>query len=324
MDNLTHSLVGVLLSRAGLDRFTPYAAPLCVIAANAPDLDILAGLDPEVYLVYHRHLTHSIFMVPAMAGVAAALTFLWVRLRRRFSRRARQGPPPALGRLWAAALIPTLSHPLLDLTNSYGVRLWLPFSSRWSSWDALFIIDLVVWAILLGGVAAPWVMRRRGRPSAWAASALTALVLYIAAGAGIRAYIVDQLAQRRFDGAQPLAVAAFPAPPDPLSWSAYVRTADFDLWLPIDLMRLGAIETSDGRKFQPPAAAAEIDAAWETGLGRAYRQFAQYPLEIVSPASDGAEIVLSDFRFMRYGRPGFLCIVRVDQALEVISARFEF
>ena len=325
MDNLTHSLVGVMLSRAGLDRFTPQATTLCVIAANAPDVDIIVGLDPEVYLVYHRHLTHSLLTVPAMAAVAVGLTVLWVWLRNK-----TRGEPVAplrrrsVGRMWAVALIPALSHPLLDLTNAYGVRLWLPFSPRWSSWDALFIIDLVVWALLLAGAGAPWILRNRGVRLYAAAAALVALTLYIAAGAAMRRHIVGELSQRTFDGARPLEVAAFPMPPGPLDWSAYVRTDEFDLWLPIDFAGLDAVAPDDGRKFTPPVAAEEIEAAWETGLGRAYRQFAQYPLEMVSRSPDGREVVLSDFRFMRYGQPGFQCVVQFDQALRVVSAQFEF
>ena len=325
MDNLTHSLVGVLLSRAGLRRYTPHAASLCVVAANIPDLDILAGLDPETYLVYHRHLTHSLIAVPAMAAVAAVMILGWARLRAWLGAKSGGDPPKtSFGRLWAVALIPTLSHPLLDLTNSYGVRLWLPFSAHWSSWDALFIIDLVVWAILLAGVAAPAVLRRRETRAAWAAAALAALTLYIAAGAGAGNYIAQTLSERTFGGDRPLDVAVFPAPPSPLAWTAYVRTNEFDLWLPINLARLDQTDESAGRRFEPPAATEQIEAAWRTGLGRAYRQFARYPLAIVSPSADGAEVLLSDFRFMRYGRPGFVCVVRLDQTLRVLSAQFEF
>ena len=40
MDNLTHSLTGLMLSRAGLNRFYPRATLVLVIAANIPDIDI--------------------------------------------------------------------------------------------------------------------------------------------------------------------------------------------------------------------------------------------------------------------------------------------
>ena len=39
MDNLTHSLVGLMLARAGLEKTTPRGTAMMVLAANAPDAD---------------------------------------------------------------------------------------------------------------------------------------------------------------------------------------------------------------------------------------------------------------------------------------------
>ncbi len=324
MDNLTHSLVGVLLARAGLDRLTPHATALCVIAANAPDIDIFAGVDPETYLVYHRHLTHSLFMIPVMAAVSVALTLAWAWLRRRIGRKPPNEAEARFVRMWAVALIPALSHPLLDLMNSYGIRLWLPFSAHWSRLDLLFIIDLVVWALLLAGVLATWALRRKDLRARASLVTLGAFLAYIASAALLHAHIVERLAQRTFDGKKPLEVAAFPAPFGPLSWSAYVRTDDFELWLPVDFLHLDELDTSAGRKFHAPRQDAATEAAWNTELGRAYRQFTQFPLEIRDSTPHGETIMLGDFRFVRQRRPGFLCIMQLDQALRVVSTQFDF
>src|ERR1043165_1620564 len=40
MDPLTHTATGLFLSRAGLNRWTPLATPILLLAANAPDIDI--------------------------------------------------------------------------------------------------------------------------------------------------------------------------------------------------------------------------------------------------------------------------------------------
>ena len=42
MDQFTHTATGLFLSRAGLNRATPYAAPILMLAANAPDADIVS------------------------------------------------------------------------------------------------------------------------------------------------------------------------------------------------------------------------------------------------------------------------------------------
>src|SRR5437762_13660431 len=124
MDQLTHTATGLFLSRAGLDRLTPYAAPILMLAANAPDIDIVAASAGALtYLNYHRHLTHAIALLPLIA----LLPVLVVRL---FARRPLR---------WAGAClisaIGVASHLALDSTNVYGVRLLLPFSARWFHLD---------------------------------------------------------------------------------------------------------------------------------------------------------------------------------------------
>ncbi|HUP05356.1 MAG TPA: metal-dependent hydrolase, partial [Bryobacteraceae bacterium] len=72
MDSLTHAAVGLFLSRAGLRRWTPGATAIVILAAEAPDIDALSWAGGAAsYLHYHRHLTHSLIAMPAMAILAA-------------------------------------------------------------------------------------------------------------------------------------------------------------------------------------------------------------------------------------------------------------
>ena len=60
MDPITQSLTGLVLSRAGLNRLAPYGTAIALIAANAPDLDVVtAPWGIVTYLHYHRHITHA-------------------------------------------------------------------------------------------------------------------------------------------------------------------------------------------------------------------------------------------------------------------------
>jgi inner membrane protein len=329
MDNLTHSLTGALLARTGLSRWTPHATLLCIVAANAPDLDLFAGLTPERYLVYHRHVTHSLFAIPLMAAAAAVLTqalaWLWRRVRghvapaRRFS----------FWRAWAVALIPAASHPILDLTNAYGVRLWLPVSGQWSSWDVLFVIDLVVWAILIGALAAAplWAVLRGAQwPRLRMASAWIGLLLfasYTGGNAVLRERVDAALQAQTYEGLPPLETAAFPAPPTPFDWLGYVRTERFELAVPVDARNPGQLDFSAALKYEP-LEDQTVDAAWDTRLGRAYRQFAQYPFTVLEQGEEGAQVILSDFRFFRDGQVRFACVIRLDASLRVVAERFGF
>src|ERR1700733_9361787 len=64
MDNITHTLTGLMLARAGLGRTTPRGGSLMMmLAANAPDLDVFLGLPGGLaYMEYHRGYAHSLFL----------------------------------------------------------------------------------------------------------------------------------------------------------------------------------------------------------------------------------------------------------------------
>src|SRR5262245_62171486 len=130
MDNLTHTAIGLFLSRAGLNRLTPHATPILLLAANAPDADIVTATGGALhYLHYHRHMRHAVVAMPVMA----LLPVLLVRL---FARQ----PLNWVG-AFAASMIGLASHLLLDWTNVYGVRWLLPFSERWLHIDTTNVFD---------------------------------------------------------------------------------------------------------------------------------------------------------------------------------------
>ena len=71
MDNLTHTAIGLFLGRIGLGRWSARGTPIVLIAANIPDIDVVSWAGgPLNYLAYHRHLTHSLLLMPVMALAA--------------------------------------------------------------------------------------------------------------------------------------------------------------------------------------------------------------------------------------------------------------
>lgn len=148
MDNLTHSLVGLAAAEAGLGRVSPYATFVCVAAANLPDIDIVARFGgPAFYLQHHRGITHS---VVGTLALAVALPLLLCTGERLWARARGREPRARLKALLVCSLLLSATHPLLDWTNSYGVRPWLPWDGSWFYGDILFIIDPWVW-LALGG-----------------------------------------------------------------------------------------------------------------------------------------------------------------------------
>ncbi|MCL5669726.1 MAG: metal-dependent hydrolase, partial [Acidobacteria bacterium] len=156
MDNLTHTLTGVAISYAGLNRKTRYATLAIVIGANLPDIDLVSRFwGSTTYLEYHRGITHSILGVTLLAAMLAATIYFLGK------RRPCAGSGPALSGRWLfiACWIATASHLLLDFTTSYGTRLFLPFSSHWYAWDIEPIIDPLLWAVLIAGLGIPFLFR---------------------------------------------------------------------------------------------------------------------------------------------------------------------
>jgi inner membrane protein len=181
LDNLTHSLVGAVLGRAGLKRLTPYAMPVLILSANLPDIDsFVAKLWGEEPIAAHRGFTHGLGGLATMPFLAAAIILLWQRLR-----PSKEGPIRT-GGLLLACFLGTLSHPLLDFTTSYGTRLLEPFSHRWFYGDTLFIMDPWIWLMLIVGLEMSWRADRLDknwtRPAVWA---LGAMLGYIALNAAI-------------------------------------------------------------------------------------------------------------------------------------------
>ncbi|HVQ39872.1 MAG TPA: metal-dependent hydrolase [Pyrinomonadaceae bacterium] len=150
MDNLTHSFIGLAASKAGLERLSSGTTLLCVLAANAPDADIVTLVSGRwAYLQHHRGITHSIVGTFALA-LALPLIFylvdlLWARIR-------KGAPKVKLRGLLIASILVSATHPLMDWTNNYGVRFLLPWNSQWFYGDLVFIIDPLLWMALGGSV----------------------------------------------------------------------------------------------------------------------------------------------------------------------------
>ena len=101
MENLTHTLVGLMLARVGLEKTTPRGTGMMMLAANAPDVDAVFWFGGTLpYLEYHRSYTHSLALMPLVALLPMLLA------RARFSWRS-----------FAASMAGVLSHLLLDWTN---------------------------------------------------------------------------------------------------------------------------------------------------------------------------------------------------------------
>lgn len=152
MDNITHTLVGLLLAEAAIafrarreppsPSFVLAARLTSVAASNLPDLDVLyAGVTAGKlgYLLHHRGHTHTLLVGVLISAAIAAFVALF---RSRFSR----GELPLL---FALAGVGPIVHVLLDYSNNYGVHPFWPFDTRWFYGDSLFIVEPWLWVVLV-------------------------------------------------------------------------------------------------------------------------------------------------------------------------------
>ncbi|MBA3667242.1 MAG: metal-dependent hydrolase [Sphingomonas sp.] len=187
MDNFTHSLTGWALGQAGLKSKSRKGLAALILGANMPDIDIFFGWVGWSPLAMHRGFTHGLVggvavMPPFLAGL------LWLLDRWQSGRGAnfKSGLPMRFGWLIALSYIGAVSHPLLDLQNTYAVQLLSPFSDAWFHTDALFIIDVWLWCALALGIG--WSRYRERGGGQWQQPAQVALLIaiaYIAANAGL-------------------------------------------------------------------------------------------------------------------------------------------
>ncbi|MDT7540999.1 MAG: inner membrane protein [Acidobacteriota bacterium] len=180
MDNLAHTLVGLVVAKAGPERASPYATTVCIIAANAPDADILATIKGRwFYLENHRGITHSIVGVVALAVIIPLVFYTAEKL---IARWRNTQPRIRLRGLMLASLVASATHPILDWTNNYGVRPFLPWSGKWYYGDLAFIVDPWLW-LVVGGAAFLATATTRWRNVLWSALALilTFVIVFVRA-----------------------------------------------------------------------------------------------------------------------------------------------
>jgi inner membrane protein len=177
MDGLTHSLVGLTAAKAGLERLSPYTTTVCVLSANAPDIDFVSVFfgGRWVLLQHHRAITHSIVGTLALGILIPSILF---GVDRAFARRRKRLPRIQYRGLLLASLIAAATHPLMDWTNNYGVRPLLPWDGRWFYGDLVFIVDPYL-LLVLGGAAFLLTSNSRWRIVSWSLLALGVMLVVV-------------------------------------------------------------------------------------------------------------------------------------------------
>ncbi len=145
MDNLTHTLLGIVVARSGLrQKLGKGTTTVLALASNLPDLDVftffLKGGD---YFLFRRTFTHSFLGVFLMGLV---FSFVFKRWFKNLSWKVCLG----------LCLLGMGLHISLDLLNAYGVVLLYPWSFHRFELAWVFVINFLWWVILIS----PFVLTR--------------------------------------------------------------------------------------------------------------------------------------------------------------------
>lgn len=171
MDNLTHSLAGMLLAEAACvwrrerrPHVRAWAYLVSAVANNLPDIDVaytwMDGPKPLGSLLNHRGHTHTLALALPGAWLLGWAAWRW------FARRHPGAASPERELLLLLALLGPVAHLLLDFGNNYGVHPFWPLSGRWFYGDTIFIVE-PLWLALAVPVLAQTLARRWLRILIW-------------------------------------------------------------------------------------------------------------------------------------------------------------
>jgi inner membrane protein len=294
MDNICHTLVGAAFGEAGLKRQTRFGNATLMIAANLPDIDVLVFATDVPSVAFRRGWTHGT-LAQALLPIALTVAMLGAS---RVLRARGDAPPVRVRRLLLLSYIGVLSHVALDLLNSYGVRLLMPFSNRWFYGDAVFIVDPWLWLALGAGI---WLTRRRGIAAA-ARHALTLAAVYIVAmsinARVARNVVLDEWRAER--GGAPFSLMAGPVAITPFRRQIIVDSGP--VYETGTLNLLSRQVTFDGlmpKNDTDP----RVGRAREAPHIRAFLVWSRFPFWTIEETSEGTRVSVSDLRFAGRGAP---------------------
>ncbi len=160
MDNITHSLVGILTAESALEvlrirqpntvltRKTRIAFWLsALLANNFCDLDFIPTLFLEPkrlqYLLHHRGHTHTLLLAPLQALIILLGFWGWGQWKKTpWEKHEKVG-------VSVLTLLGVVLHLFLDFLNQYGVHPFWPFYNGWFYADMMFIVEPWIWLTLL-------------------------------------------------------------------------------------------------------------------------------------------------------------------------------
>lgn len=141
MDTITHTLFGLSLygavDKQRMDKNSRKAYLLTAVGASQiPDIDVISRFwDTEgLYQMWHRGITHSVFLTPVWALLFLLLSFLLFKVKDK--------------KLFLLGWLAVFIHNTSDIFNAWGTGYLEPFSAMRVTFGTIPIVDIVFWIIM--------------------------------------------------------------------------------------------------------------------------------------------------------------------------------
>jgi len=324
MDPLTHALASYTLKRAAFPRAPRPTTIAILIAGTIADLDSLSKFaGPSAFLTFYRTYFHSLFAAPFLS-LLVILPFL---LRKREPTEIQTSPLP----IFAAALAASVLHLLMDLSQSAGVELFWPLSTRRFALDWLPHLDLWIFGILLAGILLPMLSRlvteeigaksKGPRGKLGASLALATMILYLVLRFVLHGNALAALESRTYRGESPRMAAAFPESGSPFRWHGIVDTASALHDVEIEVGLAASFDPDSATTSYKPESSPALDAARDTAVARRFLQIARFPKATVEKTPDGFHITLRAFPYSRDASSGLRvhALIDTDSSGKILS-----
>ncbi|MCA1032600.1 metal-dependent hydrolase [Bacillus timonensis] len=146
MDSVTHALFGLTqygaINKNEMDEKLKRAVfTTTLVGSEIPDIDVISQLWDEtgMYQMWHRGITHSLFMVPIWAFLIALLCTVIFRTKH-------------FPKLFLIGTIAVFIHSTSDLFNAWGTGYFEPFTQLRITLGTIPIIDFIFWLIMFGAM----------------------------------------------------------------------------------------------------------------------------------------------------------------------------
>jgi membrane-bound metal-dependent hydrolase YbcI (DUF457 family) len=309
------------------------------------DLDGLSlRFGPSEFLTWHNTYIHSILAAAIFSFAFPALpdkSMPWgtrrisvVKSETVAEDLSESGLSAVISRVkaaFAACLCAAFLHIAMDASQSSGVALFWPFSSRRFAADWLPRIDPWILTILIACIAVPELLHlvsseigakaKKPRGQTGALIGLTLVLLYTGVRATLHSNVIATMESRTFHGETPRRVNAFPETLSILAWRGVVETDSALDQIDVDAASTANFDADSSVRLFKPEPSPALDAARNTATAKRFLAVARIPKASVEKTESGYIVVLRDLRYAAAGETQHevAAVIELDLNNKVIS-----